>query len=208
MRPHVWHPGADGAPPLLLLHGTGGDEHEILWLHDALSPQSPVLSVRGSVVEDGMNRHFRRFAEGVLDEIDLERRVDELAAFLARSEVVYGVKPGSWVAVGFSNGANLASATLLRRPDVIRDAVLFAAMPPFRGKPFVDLSGQRVVVSNGRQDPLVTAEQTATLVGQLRAAGATVTEQPHDGGHEIGRSLLPGIGRSLALDVALEGDGA
>lgn len=189
-RPHVWLPG-DG-PPLLLLHGTGGDEHDLLPLREHLAPGAPALSPRGTVSEYGMPRFFRRLAEGVFDEDDLRWRVDELAAFLAAAEERYGVDPGSWTAVGFSNGANIASATLLLRPEVLAGAVLLAAMVPFREDPApVDLTGRRVLVSNGRRDPMATATHTATLVRQLRERGADVTELPHEGGHGIDGRLLP-----------------
>jgi phospholipase/carboxylesterase len=188
-RPHVWLPG-EGAP-LLLLHGTGGDEHDLLPLREHLAPGAPVLSPRGTVSEHGMPRFFRRLAEGIFDEDDLRLRVDELAAFLAAAEQHYGVATGSWTAVGFSNGANIASATMLLRPQVLAGAVLLAAMVPFREEPApVDLTGRRVVVSNGRRDPMATAAHTTTLVRQLRERGADVTELPHEGGHGIDAQLL------------------
>ncbi|QJY50834.1 alpha/beta hydrolase [Pseudonocardia broussonetiae] len=188
---HVRLPG-EGAP-LLLLHGTGGTEHDLLPLREHLAPGAPVLAPRGRVRENGMNRFFRRLAEGVLDEDDLRLRVDELADF------VVGVDPGPWVAAGFSNGANTASALLFRRPEVLSGAVLLAAMVPFRDGPAsrsggpVDLSGKRVAVSNGRHDPLVSAAETATLVAQLRGCGATVEEFPHGGGHGIDADVLPHV---------------
>ncbi|MBW0098498.1 alpha/beta hydrolase [Pseudonocardia sp. KRD-184] len=192
---HVWLPG-EGAP-LLLLHGTGGTEHDLLPLREHLGwgghDAGPVLAPRGRVTENGMSRFFRRLAEGVLDEDDLRLRVDELADF------VVGVDPGPWVAAGFSNGANTASALLFRRPEVLSGAVLLAAMVPFRDGPVsrdggeVDLSGKRVAVSNGRHDPLVPAAETATLVAQLRGCGATVEEFPHGGGHGIDADVLPHV---------------
>ena len=195
-RPHVRLPGA--GTPLLLLHGTGGDEHDLLPLREHLAPGAPVLAPRGLVLENGMPRFFRRLAEGVLDEDDLRLRVDELADF------VLGVDAGPWVAVGFSNGANTASAMLMRRPEVLAGAVLLAAMVPFRdGPPLldgreVDLTGKRVAVSNGRHDPLVDLAQTAELVAQLRGCGAEVEEFPHDGGHGIDAAVLPRIRAFLA----------
>lgn len=183
---HVSLPGE--GTPLLLLHGTGGDEHDLLPLRDHLAPGASVLSPRGQVSENGMNRFFRRLAEGVLDEDDLRARVDGLADF------VLGVDAGPWVAAGFSNGANTASALLFRRPEVLSAAVLLAAMVPFRDGPGdVDLSGKRVAVSNGRRDPLVSAGETATLVAQLRGCGAEVAEFPHDGGHGIDAAVLPEV---------------
>ncbi len=194
-RPHVSLRG-DAGPPLLLLHGTGGDEHDLLPLREHLAPGAPVLSPRGAVLENGMPRFFRRLAEGVLDEDDLRGRVDELADFVTGAEPAH---TGAWCAVGFSNGADIASAMLMRRPDVLAGAVLLAAMVPFRdGPPDVDLTGKRVAVSNGLRDPLVSPDQTATLVAQLRGCGAEVVEFPHDGGHGIDPGVLPELRAFLA----------
>jgi phospholipase/carboxylesterase len=191
VRPHVALPGEDGAgPPLLLLHGTGGDEHDLLPLREHLAPGAPVLSPRGTVLENGMPRFFRRHAEGVFDEDDLRARVDELAGFVTATAPQHS---GAWWAVGFSNGANTASALLLRHPGLLAGAVLLAAMVPFARPPEVDLAGKRVVVSNGRRDPMATAAQTATLVAQLRERGAEVVELPHDGGHGVDPAVLPGV---------------
>ena len=194
-RPHVLlagegEGGAGGGPPLLLLHGTGGDEHDLLPLREHLAPGAPVLSPRGTVLENGMPRFFRRHAEGVLDEDDLRERVDELAEFVTATAPEHA---GRWWAVGFSNGANAASALLLRHPELLAGAVLLAAMVPFAEPPAVDLTGRRVAVSNGRRDPLVPAAHTGVLVSQLRERGAEVAEFPHDGGHGIDPAVLPGL---------------
>jgi phospholipase/carboxylesterase len=197
-RPHVWLPGS-GATPLLLLHGTGGNEHDLLPLRERLAPVAPVLSVRGSVLENGRPRFFRRLRDGMFDEDDLRMRVDDLAGYLAAAEKEYEVAPGAWTAVGFSNGANIASALLFGYPDALAGAVLMAAMVPYRdGPPQADLSGRRVLVANGRRDPIATPGQTATLVGQLRARGADVTLLPHDGGHSIDVRQLPRMAQWLA----------
>jgi phospholipase/carboxylesterase len=191
-RPHVWQPGS-GAPPLLLLHGTGGDEHDLLDLGKYLAPDSPVLSPRGTVLEAGMPRFFRRLREGVFDEDDLRLQADELVAFLTAAEQQYGVTPGSWLAVGFSNGANMASALMLRHPEALAGAVLLAAMVPFREEGPQDdaLNGKQVAIANGQLDPLATPEQTATLVARLRRRGADVQEIPFAGGHAIDPRTLP-----------------
>jgi phospholipase/carboxylesterase len=203
-RPHVWLPGP-GATPLLLLHGTGGDEHDLLPLREHLAPDAPVLSVRGSVLENGMPRHFRRLREGVFDEDDLRARVDELAAFLATAEKEYGVAPGAWTAVGFSNGANIASALLFGHPEALTGAVLLAAMVPYRnGPPQADLTGRRALLSNGQRDPMATPEHTTTLFDQLTSRGANVTLLPHDGGHTIDAHQLPRIAAWITAQPGTE----
>jgi phospholipase/carboxylesterase len=158
--------------------------------------------VRGTVLENGMPRFFRRLREGVFDEDDLRARVDELVTFLAAAEAAYGVPSGAWTAVGFSNGANIASAVLLRRPQALAAAVLFAAMVPFREPPETDLTGKRVAVVNGRLDPMATAEHTATLTEQLRARGAEVTVLSHEGGHAIDAGQLPLVRRFVEGEPA------
>ncbi|WP_328334004.1 alpha/beta hydrolase [Kribbella sp. NBC_00382] len=193
-RPHVWLPGT-GTPPLLLLHATGGNEEQLLPLADQISPGSPVLSPRGTVLEDGMPRFFRRIREGVFDEDDLRARADELAEFLSWAEGKYGVPAGSWLAVGFSNGANMASAMLLRHPDALAGAVLLAAMVPFAdpGPEDDTLAGKRVLIVNGDKDPMATAGQTQILAGNLRRRSAAVEVVGFDGGHTIDPRQLPRI---------------
>ncbi|MFP5281983.1 MAG: alpha/beta hydrolase [Actinomycetes bacterium] len=184
--------------PLLLLHGTGGDEHGLLPLRDRLSPGAAVLSVRGTVLENGMPRFFRRVSEGVFDEDDLRRRADDLAEFVQTASVAYGIDEGALVAVGFSNGANIASAMLLRRPGVLGAAVLLAAMVPFAEPPAADLTGTLVVISNGDRDPMIAPADTQRLVGQLRQRHAEVVELPHPGGHQIVPATLPQIASLIA----------
>ena len=199
-RPHVFLPADDVAagPPLLLLHGTGGNEHDLLPLRDRLSPGAAVLSVRGTVLENGMPRFFRRIREGVFDEDDLRRRADDLAEFVVTASAAYGIEEGSLVAVGFSNGANIASAMLLARPELLAGAVLLAAMVPYAEPPSTDLGGTLVLISNGDQDPMITAEEGPQLASQLRERGAEVVELPHPGGHQIYPAVLPEIQRMIA----------
>jgi phospholipase/carboxylesterase len=199
-RPHVFLPADDLAagPPLLLLHGTGGNEHDLLPLRDHLSPGAAVLSVRGTVLESGMPRFFRRIREGVFDEDDLRQRADDLAEFVVTASAAYGIEDGSLVAVGFSNGANIASAMLLARPELLAGAVLLAAMVPYAELPSVDLGGTSVIISNGDRDPMINSETTQQLADQLRARGAEVVELPHPGGHQIYPAVLPEIRRIIA----------
>ncbi|WP_351232386.1 alpha/beta hydrolase [Streptomyces sp. NPDC002133] len=191
-RPHAWRPGASG-PPLLLLHGTGDNEHGLLPLGEDLAPGAPLLSPRGTVLEGTMPRFFRRLREGVFDEADLRERADELAEFIRTAGGSYGLEPGSLVAVGFSNGANMAAAMLLLHPELLAGAVLIAAMPPLAEPPAADITGRRVLVSSGLQDPLAPPEQARSLVGQLSERGADVQLLTHDGGHLVEPTHLPAM---------------
>jgi phospholipase/carboxylesterase len=184
--PHVWQPRT-GGPPLLLLHGTGGDEHDLLPLAQRLAPSAPVLAVRGTVLENGMPRFFRRLAEGVFDEADLRDRVDELAEFLTAAEKRYQVEAGSWTAIGFSNGANVASALLIRHPEALQAAVLLAAMAPFAGPPAVDLTGagQRHARPDGHAS---TPRRPRHSAARTRSGGRGPA---HDGGHTVDMRQLP-----------------
>ena len=193
-RPFVWRDGA-GSPPLLMLHGTGGDEYDLLDLATRLRPASPVLSPRGTVLEAGAPRFFRRLREGVFDEDDLAGRANELADFVAEVGGEHDIPPGRFVAVGFSNGANIASAMMRVRPEILSGAVLLAAMVPFRRLSFdVDLTGKWVLISNGRRDQMIPADHTAELARGFRDAGAEVHLLHHDGGHAVDPALLAEIG--------------
>ena len=199
-RPHLFLPAEEDAagPPLLLLHGTGGNEHDLLPLRERLSPGAAVLSVRGTVLENGMPRFFRRLSEGVFDEDDLHRRADDLAEFVVTASAAYGFEDRSLVAVGFSNGANIASAMLLQRPGLLAGGVLLAAMVPYAEPPAADLTGTLVIISNGDRDPLIVTGVTEQLAAQLRERGAEVVELPHPGGHQVYPAVLPEIRRIIA----------
>jgi phospholipase/carboxylesterase len=185
---HVFLPAArsDG-PTLLMLHGTGGDERDLLPLAQMLDPQAAVLSPRGKVLEQGMPRFFRRLAEGVFDEDDLRRRTIELADFVQAATDHYGIDSNRIVAAGFSNGANIAASLLLLKPGVLSGAILFRAMVPLVPDPMPPTSDTPVFLSNGRRDPLIPADQTERLATLLRRAGATVTLAWQDAGHELTR---------------------
>ncbi|MFE2585438.1 alpha/beta hydrolase [Streptomyces sp. NPDC059378] len=195
-RPHVWRPGTC-APPLLLLHGTGDNEHGLVPLGEDLAPGSALLSPRGTVLEGTMPRFFRRLQEGVFDEDDLREQADKLADFINTASSTYGLKPGSLIAVGFSNGANMAAALLLLHPELLAGAVLIAAVPPLTQPPAADLTGRRVLISNGLQDPMAHPEQTQLLASQLRARGADVDLQTHNGGHLVQPAHLPAVRQFL-----------
>jgi len=184
---HRFVPASDaGRPPLLLLHGTGGNEDDLLPLGRMLSPGSAQLSPRGKVLEGGMPRFFRRLEEGVFDEDDVRRRAHELADFIAEARDAYGL--GAPVAVGFSNGANIAAAVLQLRPEALAGAVLLRAMVPLQDPPAVDLSGKPVLIASGAIDPIVPAENAQRLAAILKQAGAIVDHRVLPAGHGLSQA--------------------
>ncbi|WP_197318867.1 alpha/beta hydrolase [Saccharomonospora sp. NB11] len=182
---HEFVEGSAGAPVLLLLHGTGGSPTDILSLGKELCPASPMIAPAGPVSEHGAARWFRRHAEGVFDTEDVVHRAGQLADFVTEARHRYGLDGRRLVAAGFSNGANIAAATVLLRPDVLREAVLFAAMLPIPEPPRHDLTGTRVLMANGRHDPMAPLVPAQELAAALRERGSDVTEHWHSGGHQI-----------------------
>jgi phospholipase/carboxylesterase len=177
---------AEGRPLLLLLHGTGGDEHDLVPLGQAVAPGSALLSPRGKVLEHGMPRFFRRLAEGVFDEADVIARANELADFVAEAREAYGLPAP--VALGFSNGANIAAALLLLRPEALAGAALLRAMVPLGAPPAVDLAGKRVLILSGAMDPIVPAENAGRLAGLLERSGALVRHQNLPASHGLSQA--------------------
>ena len=183
---HVHRPPTDDDRlTLLLLHGTGADEQNLLPLGEVLAPTARLLSARGRVLEQGMPRWFQRHAEGVFDVEDLHARTHELADWLDTACEEYGVDATRLVAAGFSNGANIAGAMLLLRPRALRAAALFAPMLPLEPEALPDLGHAAVFVSAGRHDPICPPEQVERLASLLTDAGASVELRWHDAGHEL-----------------------
>jgi len=184
---HLFRPGTDpAAPPLLLLHGTGGSEHDLVPIADFISPGSALLSPRGHVQERGARRFFSRLAEGVFDPEEVTRRTHELADFLSEAEAAAAVDPTRLIAIGFSNGANAAANLLLLRPEVLGGAILIRAMvvldqPAPRGS----LQGRPILLLNGERDPLVPADHPPRLANLLQAGGARVTPLVLPAGHGL-----------------------
>jgi predicted esterase len=185
---HVYQPpAASSAPTLLVLHGTGGNEHDLVPLAQALDPDAGVLSPRGKVLERGMPRFFRRLAEGVFDVEDLKFRTSELADFVVAAADHYRFDPSQLIATGFSNGANIAASMLLLRPGVLKAAILFSPMVPLEPDVMPNLTGTDVYIGGGRGDPMVHPANTQRLADLLREAGASVTLRWKPGGHELTR---------------------
>lgn len=178
----------EGLPPLLLLHGTGGDENDLVPLGEQLLPGAALLSPRGKVMENGMPRFFRRLAEGVFDLKDLKARTAELAGFIAAARKAYGL--AAPVAVGFSNGANIAASLLLSQPDALAGAVLLRAMLPFEPQPQPDLTGKPVLLLSGSSDQMISAASSKRLVEVLQSAGAELVYKSLPTGHGLTQNDL------------------
>ena len=197
---HLFEPGTDAsAPPLLLLHGTGGDEHDLLPLGRALSPGSALLSPRGNVSERGAPRFFARLGEGRFDPAEVTRRTHELADFIAAAAKQHGLDRNKLIAVGFSNGANIAATLLQLRSESLAGAVLLRAMVVL-DQPAVpgSLAGKRVLLASGSEDPIVPDDHPARLAALLRAGGATVTLQSSAAGHGLAASDIAAAKKFLS----------
>lgn len=194
---HRFIPARDESrKPLLLLHGTGGDESDLLPLGERLSAAAALLSPRGKVLENGMPRFFRRVAEGEWDLEDFDARTAELAQFVAAARKAYDLPPP--IALGFSNGANIAWSLMLRDPALLSGAILMRAMLPFDPRPLPDLNHLPVLILAGVNDPLVPVDQAALLAALLGEAGADVTYEVVQGGHGLTGDDLSLAGRWLA----------
>jgi predicted esterase len=199
---HRFEPARPGEPgsdlTILALHGTGGDEHDLIPLARALAPGAAVLSPRGQVSEHGAPRFFRRLAEGVFDLADLRTRTEALGDFVDGAAARYGIDRSRIVAVGFSNGANVAGSLLLRRPGALAGALLLRAMVPFEPEepPAPGAARPVVTIAAGLMDPLVPRAQAERLAALLQAAGADATLEWVPAGHQLTQ-------RDLAIGQAL-----
>jgi phospholipase/carboxylesterase len=188
---HRFAPGSrPGSVPLVLLHGTGGNEDDLISLGQTLAPGAPLLSPRGQVLENGMPRFFRRLAEGVFDLSDLRFRARELAEFLAGAREKYRLGEVPPIAVGFSNGANIAAALLLLHPGSLSAALLLRPMVPLVPEPLPALDEVRVLIVAGREDPIVSPSQSQALADLLEKAGAEVALHWSNAGHGLTREDL------------------
>jgi phospholipase/carboxylesterase len=186
---HRFEPGVDPTlPPVLLLHGTGGDETDLLPLGREIAPGAALLSPRGNVLEGAMPRFFRRFREGLFDEEDVRRRAGELASFVAEARRAYGLDQP--LALGYSNGANIAAAVLLLHPKTFAGAILLRAMPALSNPPKPDLSGLPVLILSGLNDPIAPRSSAEKLAAVLAAAGARVERDDLPVGHGLTQADL------------------
>jgi len=183
---HIFKKGTDPSNnTLLLLHGTGGTEQDLLPLAERIDPEANVLSVRGNINENGMSRFFKRLRPGVFDEEDLKIRTHELNDFLSEAASEYGIDRKKIVAVGYSNGANIAGSLLFHYSDALAGAILHHPMVPLRGVDLPDLTGKPVFIGAGKNDPICAPEESEDVKHLLSDAGASVTLHWENNGHQL-----------------------
>lgn len=183
---HIFKKGSNPQrPTLLLLHGTGGTEQDLLALADKIDPEANVLSVRGNVSENGMPRFFIRLAEGVFDEEDLIFRTEELNQFLDEASEKYEFDRSAITAVGYSNGANIAASLMFHYKDALNAAILHHPMVPRRGISLPDLSGKRILITAGTNDPICPSQESIDLQQLLQEASADVEVHWENHGHQL-----------------------
>lgn len=183
---HIFNKGKDlNKPTLLLLHGTGGNELDMLPLAGRIDEEASVLSVRGNVLENGMPRYFRRLAEGIFDEEDLIFRTTELNEFLDNAAQEYGFDRDNMIAIGYSNGANIAASLMFHYQHALKGAILHHPMVPRRGVELPDLTGKSVFIAAGTNDPICPPEESTELQTLLEKANVKVDIYWEDRGHQL-----------------------
>jgi phospholipase/carboxylesterase len=175
---------------LLLLHGTGGNEEDLIPLGHEIAPEAAILSPRGKVLEAGMPRFFRRLAEGVFDIEDLKFRTNELADFIENASKLYSFDLEYMIAVGYSNGANIASSLLLLRPEILSAAILFRPMVPFIPDTLQNLISKNILICAGEWDPIVPRQNTEKLLDIFKKAHTNVSIYWQKSGHELGQEEI------------------
>ncbi|MGG3466241.1 alpha/beta hydrolase [Neobacillus pocheonensis] len=186
MMKHIFNKGTDPSrPTLLLLHGTGGNELDLLPLAGRIDDEASVLSVRGNILENGMPRFFRRLAEGVFDEEDLIFRTKELNEFLDEASQKYDFDRNNIIAIGYSNGANIAASLLFHYQNALKGAILHHPMVPRKGIDLPDLSGKSVFIAAGTNDPICSPLESAELQSLLDHANAKVELHWENRGHQL-----------------------
>jgi predicted esterase len=199
---HRFVPAEDktSAETLVVLHGTGGDENDLIGVGQAVAPGAAILSPRGNVLENGAPRFFKRLAEGVFDREEVRSRAEELSRFIRAAISKYGFNPERVFALGYSNGANVASTVMFIEPGLFRGAIMFRPMVVFEPDEHPDLSGAGIFISAGRLDPIVPTKSVERLAELFEASRAEVTLKWQQAGH----NLLPSEARDAADWLALQ----
>lgn len=184
---HHYHfeQGDNAKTPLLLLHGTGADEFDLIPLARQISPDATLLSIRGNVVEHGQNRYFSRLPDGTFDQQDLRLRTHALADFIAEIAPKHGIDMSTLVALGFSNGANVASAMMFLRPEILPAAILLRGMVPFVPENPVALDGKKIILQSGMEDPIIPIANAKQLAEIYRVSGAEISHHLMPTGHGL-----------------------
>jgi phospholipase/carboxylesterase len=196
-RPHVFQQGTSSRT-LLVLHGTGGDEHNLLGLAKAIDPAASILSPRGMHLENGMNRFFERYPDGTFNEKSIDQAVSDLSDFIRVAIENYAIDAKQIIAIGFSNGANTAAALLVRHPELLSGAALFGSAKPYREIPQVDLSGKYIWLANGDQDPYAPVASSEKWVEELNSFRAEAIWLRHPGGHQISAEHVQTIAKAIS----------
>lgn len=196
-RPHTFQQGSSSRT-LLLLHGTGGDEFDLITLGRAIDPDASYLSPRGMHLESGMNRFFERYSDGSFNEESIDTAVEELSGFIADAIKTYNLDATNIFGIGFSNGANTLSAILVSEPSLLCGAALFGSTKPFSKVATVDLTGKNIWLANGDQDSYAPVSVSRDWVNELQEFGASVTWLRHPGGHQISAEHVSEIAKGLA----------
>jgi predicted esterase len=191
---------AVSAETLIVLHGTGGDENDLIGIGHAVAPGASILSPRGNVLENGAPRFFRRLSEGVFDPKEVRSRGEELARFIRGAITRYDLDASRIFALGYSNGANIASTVMLIEPGLIQSAILLRPMLVFEPDEPASLAGSGALISAGRMDAIVPPASVERLQDLLESAGAEVTLNWQLAGH----NLLPSEVREAAEWLALQ----
>jgi len=195
-RPHSFHQGASSRT-LLLLHGTGGNEFDLVNLGKAIDPDASYLSPRGMFVESGMNRYFERYPDGTFNEDSIDNAVQELSGFISDAIKTYALDSTNIFGVGFSNGANTLAAMLVKEPNLLSGAALFGSTKPYKKVDAVDLSGKKIWLANGDQDSYAPVAVSEEWSKELQEFGATLTWLRHSGGHQISAEHVKEISQEL-----------
>jgi predicted esterase len=197
---HRFVPGEESADTLLVLHGTGGNENDLIGIGQAIAPGAAILSPRGNVLEHGAPRFFKRLAEGVFDPKEVRSRAEELARFIRAASITYRLDPSRIFAFGYSNGANIASTVMLVEPGTIQGSILFRPMVVYKPPDKADLSGSSIFISAGRLDSIVPTDSVEQLAEMFRSGNADVTLKWQISGH----NLVPSEVREAAEWFALQ----
>ncbi|EUJ37313.1 alpha/beta hydrolase [Brochothrix thermosphacta] len=182
---HIFKQGLEQHPTLVLLHGTGGNEHDLLSIGEIIDPNASLLGIKGNILENGMPRFFKRLAEGLFDEEDLRFRTEELHDFIEEAAQTYGFDKNNVLLLGYSNGANIAGSLLLNYGNIYQGAALLHPMVPMRQASYPSLNQTPIFISAGRNDPICAMPETDELIEILEEAGSTVSSFWHDFGHRL-----------------------